>query len=101
MVIKVKGTENNDSWRFYEAHEVQWAEATYEACQKEMKELAEHDCKCEAFGMDDDCESVANEPQHVFARITFFDQNGTPRHVYTNTTAYLLNNEGKTIDRIN
>ena len=100
MIIKVGGTDDsNNSWRFHEAHEVQWSECTYKELREEVKMLEEGGVvRCEFFFTCDENEMLDT---YILARICFLDQDMEPRHIYTMTTTYLLNNEGKTVDKIN
>ena len=99
MIIKVRGTGEENSWRFYEAHEVQWSECTYKKLCDELPVLEDNgDVHCEIL-LTVDAHTMLDT--YVLARIAFYDQDNCARHLYTMTTAYLLNDEGKTVDRIN
>jgi len=87
MIVKVKAPGQNESWRFYDsAREVQTATGPKSLFNGEVP--------------DDVTEDWFDDGENdEYSCITFFDNTG-PRHVITNTRAYLMTDDGKTIERI-
>jgi len=91
MLIKVHSTGDMDSWRYYDnAREVQFITGLLE------------ELDTGAVSLDVIEERFINEGNVSpnVTLITFLDGQDTPRHIYTNTQAYLMTDAGKTIERI-
>jgi hypothetical protein len=105
MIIKVKqGAVDQNSWRFHDGvHEFSYA--TVERSRIPLLDGVPHN---EQMGIqfegDDD---VVRETHFIGAALPeqclclcFIDFNGKPHEVYTDAQAYLLNDSGKTIERL-
>jgi hypothetical protein len=100
MIVKIKGTEeHSDSWRWYEADSVQ-------ACTKGMSHWANESGVLELIcgeGINEEAiiaENLLETADSPVTLISFKSADGTCNNIYANTSAYLLNNQGETLDRL-
>jgi hypothetical protein len=97
MIIKVKGTGNTESWRFYDG----------------ASEVQSHVGLRSKFNSDDTPDEVTVEwfergivpvddpVDKQMVLVAFRDKDNNPRHIIADTTIYLMNDDGKTIERLN
>lgn len=106
MILKIKqGAVDQDSWRFHDnLHE--FAHAAVEQPAIPLLEGVPHN---EQMGIQyEGSDGVVRETHFIAAGmpdvcicLSFIDFNGKPHEVYTDATVFLLNDSGKTIERIN
>lgn len=103
MIIKIK-TTGHDNWRFYDNA------TAVQSCMIKRDECPQLTTVTDGnnFGFDNEgiweevlFDSEKPTPEEILL-ISFCvgDINGKPINLYTNGATYLLNNEGKTIERI-
>lgn len=91
MILKVKAAKNMEAWHFYDnISEVHCYTDT--RAKVSAGEVAE-DTLEEWF-------EETDRPVDEYVVVSFLDHENRPRHVYTNISAYLMTDEGKTIERI-
>ncbi len=105
MIIKLKqGSEDQVSWRFHDsAREVSYAHV-FASVLPVINGVKISDQMGVHFEADDD---VVRETHFIGASIpesclciSFIDFNGKAHEIYTDAQAYLMNDSGKTIERI-
>lgn len=91
MILKVRGTGEQESWRFYDGiSEVQ----TSVGPRADYSGLGSHpDVQEEWFEID-------TPAPVLFVFVAFLDKDGNPRHVIANTEVFLMNDNGRTIERL-
>jgi len=95
MYLKFKTSPESNGWRLYEADDIQWHYFTAEELAANLKEaeiLAE--VNYEDFTGDE-------TPEGVVVMVTFNSRDGKPNEIYTVNEAFILNDNGKTLERIN
>ena len=95
MYLKFKTSPESNGWRLYEADDIQWHYFTveeFEAMIRDSEQLEE--VNYEDFTGEDkpDCEVVM---------VTFSGKDGSLNEIYTINEAFVLNSNGKTLERIN
>jgi hypothetical protein len=105
MIIKIKqGAVDQDSWRFHDGvHEFSYA--TVDQSSIPMLDGVPHN---EQMGIQfEGDDGIVMETHFIEAAIpefctllSFIDSNGKPHEVYTDAPVYLLNDSGKTIERL-
>jgi hypothetical protein len=105
MYLKVKTSDKSNGWRMYEAHELQWhygREEDWQLKDVEVTAAGVQEVVNEWFRrITEAATKEEEEDRKAFVCISFWDEADTPRNVYTNLPAFLLNNDGKTMERIN
>lgn len=103
MIIKIK-TNGEDEWRFYDdAREVQKGTIA----ESSIPKLDNIQPDTWNYGFDTDSgihEEVminASMPTHEHVALITFITHDRATNLYTNSTVYLLNDNGKTIERLN
>lgn len=94
MYLKVKTSALTGGWRMYEAANVQWHYYTWNEFQKM---IGEH-IPCQDVSYHDFTNTGIEQSPHV-AMVTFFDGDEAIE-LYTVNDVFLLNNDGRTIERI-
>lgn len=98
MIVKVRGTGGQESWRYYdEAVEVQSVVAPRDTEEKITQDQFLAADRNEFFFAETLVSGGKAESQMVCVS---FVSRGEFFHVYANTPVYLLNDDGKTIDRL-
>ena len=103
MIIKVQQGAH-DSWRFYDnARNVQSAMVT-RANVPTLDGIPEYDQCGITIELNDRIEENACVPQpagpETIMLVSFINHDGVPCNLYVNTETYLLNDNGKTIERL-
>ena len=106
MIIKIQqGAANQSSWRFHDSvHEL--GHATVDQSIIPLLDGVPHN---EQMGIQFEGDDGVVRETHFIGEglpdfcllLSFMDFNGKPHEVYTDATVFLLNDNGKTIERIN
>jgi len=104
MIIKIKqGAEDQVSWRFHDsAREVSYAVIF----SKGMPKINDVEITSEMGLQFEGDDGIVRETHFISAIaetclcVSFIDFNGKPHEIYTDATVYILNDSGKTIERI-
>lgn len=105
MIIKIKqGAVDQVSWRYHDsAHEVSYA-VVFSSCIPKINDVEITSQMGIQFEGDDGVVRETHFIEEVIGEtclcISFIDFNGKAHEIYTDATTYLLNDNGKTVERI-
>ena len=95
MYLKLRTSNESNGWRVFEADNIQW---NYHSAESLKELLSEHEQLLEVayedFTGDD-------KPDCDICLLTFESRDGALHEIYTIGDVFLLNDSGKTIERIN
>lgn len=103
MIIKTAGEEG--SWRFYDnAREVQHSWVTEDQALRVDGLSAEDNAgvsvEVDGVVMENNLDISVPVPTRMYLCLSFYDHLDRPRQLYLNRETYLLNDSGKTIEKL-